>query len=402
MNLRIPLLFSLAAAMQIMTAQTAPAPPVPPVSHPVTSPSGSAAKPEAPETADAPPIPAIALQYSEGKPIPGAPSTALFMPPVHCSTDGVPLIAIPRLHDFAMPDLYLLDPGGARNLTPSATLPGLYDVRHIDHFAADSSLSVLVRATRDDTTAARKITIDPATPPRNVFTGAHHDFLLRYDLQGNFKEIVDLPVEYQFRHVAPLPDDSLLAIAYDRANAIARLLLLDPSGKILRSIEIPSQMQADPKLKKGETGDQLNRAMAETSLSSWHFAVSRHKVLLYQAHTHAPVLEIGAAGATREVPIQAPAGYSLDSIYPATSRWLFQFRKESLDDSQNIDTSPQTRNYVLYEVDPYDGSLRRRFDLPATDDQHAAYFIGCEQDGALIAITMQNQNPVRATADLGH
>ena len=193
------------------------------------------------------------------------------------------------------------------------------------------------------------------------FRGQRADYVLQFELNGTFKRMIALPDGYSFHRIAELGDHNLLAIAYDRINAVARLLLLDEDGQVIRTLQIPQAMEDDPALTQGRTGSDLNRARAESSLSWWLFTPSAGKVLLYIAHSKAPVLELSPGGAIREVPIQAPEGYILDGFIPANDRWIVRFRRENPPDHGAIDRRPETKNYVLYEVNRADGSLKREF-----------------------------------------
>jgi hypothetical protein len=220
---------------------------------------------------------------------------------------------------------------------------------------------------------------------------------VEFDRAGNYKATVEPPDRYSFRRFAELPDGDLLALGYDRANAVARLLLLDSGGQMIRELQIPAGMQNNPELRQGETGGDLNRARAETSLSWWLFAPARHKVLLYVAHSKAPILEVGAGGAVREVPLEAPKGYVLDSVVPANDRWIMRFRREGLSVGGEMDARPQTRNFVYYEVNPEDGSLRRQLEIASGP----GFGIACEQDGVLTGFSVSPDSKyLRMTADI--
>jgi hypothetical protein len=261
---------------------------------------------------------------------------------------------------------------------------------------SDSMVGLLVNATKDDTKASNTISMGPGMPPKYVYTGEHHDYLVEFDSSGNYKATSELPKAYSFRRLAALPDDSLLGLAYDRATSAPRLLRLDSGGQVIGSLQIPNKMMNSPELAAGQSGDSLNQIDAEGSLSWWIFVPARHTVLLYQAHTKSPVLEVGAGGSVREVPIQSPKGYVLDSVIPANDRWVMRFRRENLTDSAEIDPRPETKNYLLYEVDSGDGSLRRRIDL-ATGP---FYSIACEQDGVFTAFSLDGEKVNLQTAEL--
>jgi hypothetical protein len=150
-----------------------------------------------------------------------------------------------------------------------------------------------------------------------------------------------------------------------------------------------------PDIKQGESGPEVNRSRAESSLSWWLFAPSRNRILLYQAHTDHPVLEVGAVGAVREVQLEIPKGYAMDGFVPASDRWIVRYRLKSAPAGGAIDARSESRNYVLYEVDPADGSLRRRIDPGAG----SLFNIACEQDGVFTAFSMEDDRVIRRTAD---
>lgn len=356
-------------------------------------------------------LPAVKVEFKKDAPISGMPAFAMAQHPFLCAPDGTPVIAFQKNYvpppdghftgaDF-MPEIYSLDPKGARGFSPQAA-PGLHDVWFRSYLVSDSMVGIQVSGTEDDKRGQVTITSARGSSSYPAYTGKHHTYLLEYDLRGTFQKKVQFPDGYNFMRIAPLSDDTFVALAYDTANRVARLLLLDSDLEIVRQLEIPSDMQdSDPGLKQGESGDAMNAAKAQSSLSWWHFAAARNRVLLYQSRREAPVLEVGAGGGMREVTVQAPKGYVLSVIYPANDRWLMQFIRSDLSQMGAIDTRPQTFNSVLYEVDPNDGSLRRRIDLPTIGAKSTPATLACVQDGVVQAFSLGGDAMTRYTADLG-
>jgi hypothetical protein len=200
-----------------------------------------------------------------------------------------------------------------------------------------------------------------------------------------------------FWRVEALEDDSLLALAYDRVNSVPRLLVVDTDGKIIRTLAVPQGLTQNPQLKEGSSGDFLRQAKAEQTMSWWQFAPVGKKVLLYQARSHAPLLEVGEGGAVREIPLDAPKGYTLENVIPANDRWLMMFRRDSLEtEGKTVDAHAESGNFVLYELDPNDGSLKRQIDLAASGD----FEFSCEMDGSLIGF-LTSEKVMRVTAEIG-
>ena len=98
----------------------------------------------------------------------------------------------------------------------------------------------------------------------------------------------------------------------------------------------------------------------------------------------------------REVPLEAPRGYTLANVISASDRWIMRYRRDGLSEIGQVDTRPESKNFVLYEVNPSDGTLKSRIDLEGT--RH--FDIACEQDGALIGFSMEGEKVLRLTADL--
>ena len=212
-------------------------------------------------------LPTVTLNFEDPKPIPGLPAASAFVNPIDCSPDGIPFVEFIMPKDFGPQAVYSLDPKGGHAYSLSA-VPGLYDPGFVrSYFVSDSTVGLLVTATKDKTTAPNTISIGPGFPPKHVYTGAHRDYLVEFDRDGSYKKAVELLKRYDFRRLAALPDDTLLALAYDRVNAVPLLLVLDSDGEIKHPIELPNAMTGNPTMTQGETGGMRTEMAAETSMS---------------------------------------------------------------------------------------------------------------------------------------
>ena len=382
------------AALSQMSPTTAPSPTATPASslkHVIPAAEGAGSEDES--AAD---LPVVKLEFKLQDPISGAQGSSAFLTPIVCSPDGVPFVSFIDPKSFGPQTIESLDPKGGHEFSAKA-ISDLYGIDFFrSYFVSDTMVGVLVHATTDDKKAANTIPMGPGLQPRAVYTGGHHDYLVEFDSNGGYRKAVELPGRYQFRSLAALPDDNLLALGFDRANSVPQLLVLGSDGQVARTLQIPSEMQDSRALVEGQAGGTVERAKAESSLSSWIFASVRHKVLLYQVNASVPVVEVGAGGAVREVHVQFPRGYALDSVIPADDRWLMRFRRQNLSDSGAIDASPEAGNYVLYEVNPSDGSLRRRVEM-ATGP---FYSVACEQGGVIKAFSVEDGKVRLETAEL--
>jgi hypothetical protein len=343
-------------------------------------------------------IPVVRLEFKPAGVVPGVSGTSAFTLPVVCSADGVPYMSFLDAKSGDVQSVTSLDPKGSR-IVSTQQIQGLYGISSIlGVFVTDSMVGLRITATKDPTKSPQTVDAGEGTPPRDVYSGKRHFFLAKFDLSGNFTKAVELPEDLFIWRLAALPDDSLLALGYDLINARPHLVILDSGGERKRDLQIPAMMDENPVFSEASSGDWKKRNRAMGALSSWQFAWARQRVLLFQAHSSAPILEVGAGGAVREVTIEQPKGYGIDSVLPSNDRWLVSFRKDGLSNRGAIDADPKTKNFVLYEVDPADGSLRRRIEIP---EEIFYTNVSCEKDGTVTAFTTDQGKVNLFSADLG-
>jgi hypothetical protein len=336
------------------------------------------------------------LDFKAGPVIPGVTASPVIVEPVQCAPDGMPFLDFPSIPDFKTHVIYGLDPEGARSFS-TKSIKGLYDVTFQGFFPSDSIVGLLVNATEDSKQSQYVVRSADGreTGAGTGYKGEHRDYIVEFDRQGNYKTTIQLSRDYHFWRVMALPDGDLVALAYDRGNAEARLFLLGAGGEVIRALAMPAKMEDTPALREGRSGPDLNRARAESSLSSYYLVRSGQRVLLYRAHSTAPLLEVGAGGFIREVPLSAPEGYELDGLVAGEERWIVRYRRKGISGTGEIDARPSAGNFVLYEVSPRDGSLMRRMD-PGTGP---LFNIACEQDGVITAFSMNQDKVVKMAAD---
>jgi hypothetical protein len=228
-------------------------------------------------------------------------------------------------------------------------------------------------------------------------------FIAKFDRNGGYKELVELPFSGPVFRFAVLPSGDIVIIWFDPAGSVPRLLLLDSSGGLKGPIQMPQPIQdsVDAALGGESAGvgsrTELNRALASDAMGLVQFADYGDRVLLWLPGKNI-VLEMGDGLARREVEIESPKGYALEAFLPSNTRWIVQFKRLGLSGSGPIDSRPETRNFLLYEVNPSDGSLRRKLN----EDSDSSGWEACEHDGKLLSFkTDEKQHLIPLTADLG-
>lgn len=357
------------------------------VPHPTASPAA--------QEGPVPQVPVVKLDFKAEPAVPGAPTLSVLVSPNLCSPDGAPFFDSPQPPDYVDHVVYSLGPKGAKTFNPKS-IPGLFDVKLRSYFASDSAVGMLVTATKEDKKSGNTYTMVPGTPPRSVYLGEHHDYLALFDREGSFKEVLDLPAAYNFVRLASLPDGDFIAVATDRINWTPRLLILGRDGLVTREIAPPGAMMEGPDWRPDGQGVEHDRARAMASLSWWLLIPARQRVLLYQAHSRSPILEVGAGGSVREVPISVPPGFSLDGAVPSNDRWILRYKKEADGGADETNPSSHPSRYALYEMDPNDGSLRSRLEV----DIDLLFGVACEQDGVLTAFSVADGKVILKAAEL--
>jgi hypothetical protein len=291
-------------------------------------------------------------------------------------------LQIPHPPAFNPINVVSLNLGGSRTFD-LGTVPKLNDIQLLSVYPGDGTELFLVNATADSTQSDVKMrTPQGDVISKKVWQGEHRNYLVLFGLDGVYQSTVDLPSRYDYRKAAALPAGDFLLLGYDSVNRIPRLQLVNASGQIVRDLEMPAAFLSDETLKKGEEGGEWDKASAAASLGThWQFTPVEGKVLLYKPHAKAAVLEVGAGGAAREVPITAPTGYELNSFLQSNDRWLARFRRADvrMNAEGGYDSSAPAQNYLLVELDPDDGSVKRTFDL----GKDALFDIACEADNSL-------------------
>jgi hypothetical protein len=327
-------------------------------------------------------LPVAHLSLSAGKPAPGVSRSAVIVQPVECTSKGDVVLQIPHPPDFSAINVVALNLGGSRTFDLS-TVPKLNDIRLLSVSPGDDGEVFLVVATADSAQSDVKMqTAQGKVISRKVWQGEHHGYLVLFGLDGAYQSTIDLPSKFDYRKAAALPSGEFLLLGYDSVNRIPRLQLVNAGGQLVRDLELPAAFLSDETLKKGEEGSEWDTVTAAASLGTlWQFAFVQGKAILYKPHTKASVLEVGAGGSVREEPIAAPSGYELDAFLQSNSRWLARFRRVDLKKSAEgtFDTSAPANNYLLVELDPVDGSVKRTFDLA----KDSLFDLACEVDNSL-------------------
>ncbi len=355
------------------------------------APAPSAAESAETELAD---LPAYRLDFHEKKPqISDAPATPLIALPIRCADDGALFfntLNMPGPNDLGADPLkqtiYSASIKGSHSY-PTQMLTDLSNVRFIAMDADDSKVALLVSATRK-TQSGNSL----SSSAQNIVS-SQGSFIALFDRDGSYKKSLEIEGKYGLNDLLILPSGEFVVFGYDSVGGTVRVSLLGSDGVLIRPINLSDAMLSDPALRQAESGSSFDRsiALSHSTLGAWRFARARHRAILYEPGSSSPLLEIGPGGATREVPISAPKGFTLDAILPSDDRLLARYRQISPSRSGAGELGETKNNLEFFELNPADGSLRYRIDL-GKDLTFNPYSIACEVDGTFLAYRMNKDS----------
>src|ERR1017187_3025451 len=329
------------------------------------------------------------LVLSPGKPVSGLEGSHVVFSPLQCTATGDVLVGIPTPPAFRESRVASLSRYGGRVLD-FQTIPGLYDMQLLTFFPSHSDVAFLFHASEENKESDYRMVTDKG----QIVTGKdnrteHNYYVVRFGLDGQYKSKTKLPSGKLDFKVVALPSGDLLLLSYDQANRTPVLQVLDESRRPVNAIPLQGGLVNDEAIDRGRSGDALDAAKASMSVSSWQFIPARGKVLLYRPKANAPILEIGNGGSVREVPVEGPRGYELDSFIPSTKHWFAIFRRSGIGNGgSSVDSRASSKNFLMAELNPYDGSVERLFEM----ESDSFFNIACEADGQFISYSVDDDS----------
>lgn len=265
--------------------------------------------------------------------------------PPQCATDGALFLDELDLRDLNSHTVVSIH--GAKSQTYLLSdVSDLHDIHLWSFFPSDSIVGFLVRATRGLPSAPV-----PGRSPIGVSWSDYHNYVVEFDRDGSYKKSIQLPIFYSLSHLAIFPSGEFLVSGYDKLNSTARLLLLDSSGQIVRTLDMPAS-RSDPT--NGAPYGSAASVMASSELmGSIMFTAYDQDILVWRMGSSDPVLDVSSGGREREVPLQVPPGYSFSDMIPTTDRWVAHFRSLNTKEGSPLSQA----GYSYYEVRPEDGSI---------------------------------------------
>jgi hypothetical protein len=241
----------------------------------------------------------------------------------------------------------------------------LYDVREIDHYAAESEVVFLIRAARENKPVKRTYTKPDGTQGEFVQNGAERSsFIVRFDREGNHRKTIDVDVSFEIQQLGVFPTGDFLAFGYDERDHSPKLAMLKNDGSLLRVLQVPKGDVPESMFGTKDGSDKGDAVYIATA----QFVPQGHSILVAQNKTAFPLLKVNEGGAISAIPTKLPKDTQIEGLVPSD---LNLFAR----------VSPATDGSI-YEISAHDGVVLRRFELR---DGRAASGVACVHDGKFLS-----------------
>ncbi|HET7104379.1 MAG TPA: hypothetical protein VFI20_09875 [Terracidiphilus sp.] len=335
-------------------------------------------------------LPEVNLDFEQGKPLQNVVASPVIATPIHCGPDGFALLQMLMPPDFRRTALYMVSKSRGRAISLSSII-GILKPQVVDVFDSDHFLGVLLYAVRTS--------VEDESPPSPGF------FVALFKHNGNFQRLIELPQHNIYSRFALLPSHDLITLEFDPNNAVAKLILRDSDGEEVRALQLPDALEdvtsgaKQPSTLKPGTGylrSDMETLGGSAAVGRARFTSAGSHILLWIPGVQS-ITELGDYSAFRQMKIKTPEGYAFDSMIPSTGLWIARFKRLGLSNTKPIDMRPESHNFVLYEVNPFDGHLQRRLNL----GPHGSW-LACANDGSLTVYkTDKEQHLIALTANIG-
>jgi hypothetical protein len=325
--------------------------------------------------------PLYQVSFQRGDAVAGVSSTQAVEVPFKCTSDGTIFAtfvgSVPANSGLLPP---LMPPLQFVSITPPERgqifrldrVPELFVSREIDYYPAQSEVVFLVSASRENKPEKQTVSWGREGAKREyTANGAEqHPYILTFSRDGEYKRTAEIDDSFSILHVGLFPSGTFLALGLDKADQSPKLAMLKEDGTLLKFLE----------LAKGDTPasmiDRRNRVIVQSQ-----FVSEGRSILIVQNNTTYPILEVAEGGTIRAIRPKLPLGLQIEAAIPS-------------DQSLYVIVSPQAKGDsagAIYEMNPDDGSLLRRFEL--THGRRASN-VACVHEGKFLSLDYAGSNVV--------
>jgi len=273
-----------------------------------------------------------------------------------CSPDGSPYVST---HLGGM-DIAEFTHSGVVTF-PANKVNDVPEPHFADFFVSDSGVYVHVTGLENVHNEELQFT-DSITGKQHsewVRRGEPRDYIAQFSTDGSYKSAVKVDVpRFTAYQIAAFDSGNFLVAGVDDQK-VPRIALLNPSGQIVKYIELPKDITENSK-------------SAQNVLKAWNvttdigaaalfaqFVPYRQNVLFIRSMMDTPIYEIRDGGEVHTIKVKPPSGYRMGSVIPSDRNWLIEFEKPI----PGGDFGAAERR--VDEVNPETGEFLHSFELAA-------------------------------------
>lgn len=306
------------------------------------------------------PTPLYRVSFERGDVIVGVNSTSAVQLPFKCASDGtifVTFVGGVSASSGLLPPLVL--PQQFVSVTPPDhgqvfrldQVPELFISSEIDHYPSDSEVVFLVRASRENKPEKRTVSWGKEGAKREYTVNAaeQHFYVVSFSRDGQYRRTAEIDDAFSIQNVGVFPSGVILAFGFNKSDYSPKLAMLKQDGTLLKFLDIP----------KGDVPDSMvggRDSPHRGVLAPSELVPDERSILIVQNGSRFPILEVSEGGTIRIRHPKLLTGEQVEAAIPS-DRGLYVIASP--------DTTQRRSDGVIYEVNPEDGSLLRRFELTA-------------------------------------
>jgi len=328
--------------------------------------------PEATESLS-PATPLYRISFERGESVPGVAASQAIAMPLECTSDGTAFVNMvlqpPRYSSgkYLPPveQLVSVRPSGEAHEFRLDQLTDLYDLQQKGYYASESNVvSLVIAALEDEQGKEAFVTSDGTRHEVTRNLAEHHDYIVIFDRKGDYRRRVQLEDTFAVQRVGVFPSGAFLAFGFDKQDHSPKLAMLKDDGTLLKFLQIPKEdvPGSMPGTREGSGKGPAVYIAPTQLLPDGDF------ILVVQNKTGFPLLEVNEAGAIRVIKPKLPEGVQIDVLVPSDKNLYARVNPAS--------------NGSIYELNPQDGTVLRRFKL---EDGRSGSGVDCVHDGKFLS-----------------
>jgi hypothetical protein len=315
-------------------------------------------------------LPSNSLDFAHAFPLTALPASPFLVDPVQCSPNGQLFLQIPLPPTYMRRAFASITKQGKTTLNSNGgQIAGFDELRQIAYFPRDKHFYALMEGRRHVQEQPMGL-----TPPKSPW----QELIAAFGDDGTFESMTALEISFVPLRFAVFPSGRYVILGQESINQSPVLITLDKDGTNPHPIDLfGSGLYGKERLRQyfpnAANDDSIGSGMSQV-LGSVQFVSHGDNILLVQAGTNFPLVEIGDAGILRNVRLGLPTGVIIQSVFPSSGSLLYV----QVTDHR---TKPETSALVAF--DPDSGDALRRIAITGLLTLRS---VACEADGTFLGL----------------